>query len=611
MVIDMTFDELKDKALSLPLAPGVYIMRDKTDKVIYVGKAKKLKNRVSQYFQNTASHTPKTRLMVSKIDHFDVIIAASEFEALVLECSLIKRHMPRFNILLKDDKGYPYLRLNMKDAYPRITVVSRISDDGALYFGPYGSRGVTMDILQALIQTLKLPGCNRQFPRDIGKDRPCLNYHMNQCEGWCQTGVAYAKYQQTMEQAKQLLSGNYKAVADEIRQQMLAAAENLEFELAASLRDRLNAVETLGQKQLVTAGSLADTDVIGYAQTEARACFAVLHFSGGNLLDKDYEVIGIPDDPENAVSSLIKQYYLSRGMAPKVVLLPFEIKDSELFSQLLEQQFGRKTRLKVPQRGDNVRLVELAVKNALEEAQQVTSKEEKLSGTLNLLGKMLAIEPPKRIESFDISNISGTDIVASMVVFQDGKPRKSEYKRFKVEGLTQQDDYGSMRQVIKRRFAHYLAGDKGFEEAPDLLLIDGGVAHANTAVEALEELGLTMTVFGMVKDDRHRTRALVTPQGQEIRIDNNQAVFSLIGNIQEETHRFAITYHRQLRSKRLRYSQLDSIPGIGPKRKQELLKTFKSLTGISQASLPELERILPKDAAMAVYQHFRKEEEQS
>lgn len=607
-MIVMTFDELKDKALSLPLAPGVYIMRDKTDKVIYVGKAKKLKNRVSQYFQNTASHTPKTRLMVSKIDHFDVIIAVSEFEALVLECSLIKRYMPKFNILLKDDKGYPYLRLDLREAYPRISVVSKLSDDGAQYFGPYGSRGVTMSILEALRQTLKLPNCSRQFPQDIGKDRPCLNYHMNQCEGWCQPGVAYGKYRQTIEQARQLLTGNYKNVADEIRQQMLAAAENLEFELAASLRNRLSAVETLGQKQLVTAGTLADTDVIGYAQTEARACFAVLHFSGGNLLDKDYEVFAIPDDRENAVSSLIKQYYLSRGMAPKVVLMPFEIEDSELFSQLLEQQFGRKTRLKIPQRGDNVRLVELAVKNAFEEAQRVTSKEEKISGTLALLGKMLSMEPPKRIESFDISNISGTDIVASMVVFQDGKPRKSDYKRFKIEDLTQQDDYGSMRQVIKRRFSHYLAGDKGFAGAPDLLLIDGGVTHANTAVEALEELGLQMPVFGMVKDDRHRTRALVTPQGQEIRIDNNQAVFSLIGNIQEETHRFAITYHRQLRSKRLRYSELDSISGIGPKRKQELLKTFKSLTAIGQASLAELERILPKDAALAVYHHFRKED---
>ena len=606
----MTFEELKDKANSLPLTPGVYIMRDQGDHVIYVGKAKKLKNRVSQYFQDTASHTPKTRLMVSKIDHFDVIVAASEFEALVLECSLIKRYMPKYNILLKDDKGYPYLRLNMKDPYPAITMVSKIAQDGAGYYGPYGSRSVTQDVMEAIRLTLKLPGCHKQFPRDIGKERPCLNYHMNQCAGWCQEGKSCAEYREVMEQARQLLLGNYKAVAEQIRGQMLRAAENLEFELAASLRDRLNAVEALGQKQLVTALSLADTDVIGYAQTEGKACFAVLHFSGGNLLDKEYQVMPVPDDGEAAVSSLMKQYYLSRGAAPKHILLPFEIEDGELFAQLLEQQFGKKPHLRVPQRGDNVRLVELAKKNAFEEAERVTSREEKVSGTLALLGKMLSRDPPMRIESFDISNISGTDIVASMVVFADGKPRKSDYKRFKVEGLPNQDDYASMHQVVKRRFAHYQAEDKGFETAPDLLLIDGGVAHANTAVEALAELGLTMPVFGMVKDDRHRTRALVTPEGKEIGIDGNQAVFSFIGTIQEETHRFAITYHRQLRSKRLRYSELDGIPGIGPKRKQELLKTFKSLTAIGQASLPELERLLPRDAAAAVYRHFQEKNAQ-
>ena len=601
----MTFEALKDKALSLPFAPGVYIMRDKTDRVIYVGKAKKLKNRVSQYFQDTASHTPKTRLMVSKIDHFDVIVAASEFEALVLECSLIKRYLPKYNILLKDDKGYPYLRLNMAEPYPRITMVSKISDDGAGYYGPYGSRGVTHDVMEAIRSTLKLPNCSKEFPRDIGKGRPCLNYHMNQCAGWCQEGKSCTEYRLLMEQARQLLLGNYKSVGDEIRRQMLDASDRLEFELAASLRDRLNAVEALGQKQLVTAGTLADTDVIGYGQTEAKACFAVLHFSGGNLLDKDYEVIPLPDDRESAVSSLMKQYYLSRGLAPKTVLLPFEIEDSDLFAQLLEQQFGKKPHLRIPQRGDNARLVELANKNAYEEAQRVTSREERVSGSLTLLGKMLAMEPPKRIESFDISNISGTDIVASMVVFEDGKPRKSDYKRFKLEGLSNQDDYASMRQVVKRRYSHFQAGDKGFDSAPDLLLIDGGVAHARIAVEALEELGLRFPVFGMVKDDRHRTRALVTPEGSEIGIDGNQSVFALIGNIQEETHRFAITYHRQLRSKRLRYSELDNIPGIGPKRKQELLKKFQSLTAIGQATLPELERLLPKDAAAAVYHHFQ------
>ena len=603
----MTFDELKEKALSLPYAPGVYIMRDKTDKVIYVGKAKKLKNRVSQYFQDTASHTPKTRMMVSKIHHFDVIVAASEFEALVLECSLIKRYMPKYNILLKDDKGYPYLRLDMREVYPKITLVSRISDDGAHYYGPFGSRGVTHDVMEAVQKTLKLPTCTREFPRDVGKDRPCLNYHMNQCAGWCQPSRTCTQYRETMEQARQLLSGNYKGAAEEIRKQMLAAAENLEFELAAALRDRLNAVEALGQKQLVTAGTLADTDVVGYGQTEVKACFAVLHFSNGNLLDKEYEVFPTPDDREEAVSSLMKQFYLSRGYAPKHVLLPFPLEDGDLFSQLIEQQYGRTAKLRVPQRGDNIRLVELACRNAEEEAKRVTDKEERANAILVLLGKMLNIPTPKRIESFDISNISGTDIVASMVVFQDGKPKKSDYKRFKLEGLDNQDDYASMHQVVKRRFVHYKAGDKGFDAPPDLLLIDGGIAHAQTAMKALEEVGVDFPVFGMVKDDRHRTRALVTTDGKEISIDTNQAIFSLIGNIQEETHRFAITYHRQLRSKRLRYSELDGIDGIGPKRKQELLRHFKSIKAIGEATLPDLERLLPRDAAHAVYQHFHQE----
>ena len=533
-----------------------------------------------------------------------MIVAASEFEALVLECSLIKRYMPKYNILLKDDKGYPYIRLDVTAQYPQFSMVSKIVDDGAAYFGPYGSRGTTTAILEALQVTLKLPGCKKQFPRDIGKDRPCLNYHMNQCAGWCQQGRTKEDYLQRIEQARQLLAGNYKKVAADIRSEMLVAADNMEFEIAAGLRDRLNAVEALNKKQLVTAGTMADTDVIGYGQTETKACFAVLHFRNGNLLDKDYEVFPTPDDPETAVSSLMKQYYLSRGLAPKMVLLPFKVEDSELFAILMEQQSGRTVRLRVPQRGDNVRLVELATKNALEEAQRLTSKEERVSGTLQLLGKMLAMDPPKRIESFDISNISGTDMVASMVVFEDGKPKKSEYKRFKIQDLPGQDDYAAMRQVVFRRFSHLKAGDKGFDKAPDLLLIDGGIAHATAACEILVELDLQIRTLGMVKDDRHRTRALVTPDGAEIRIDSNQSVFALIGNIQEETHRFAISYHRKLRSKRLRGSALDAIPGIGPKRKEELLKAFRTISAIADASIMELEHHLPQKTAMEVYCHF-------
>ena len=600
----MTFEELKEKAHSLPMAPGVYLMRDEADCVIYVGKAKKLKNRVSQYFVDTFSHTPKTRLMVKNIHHFEVIVAASEFEALVLECSLIKRYMPKYNILLKDDKGYPYLRLNWKDPYPAITLVSRIQNDGAEYFGPFGSRGVTTAVMEAISQALKLPACKKKFPRDIGKDRPCLNYHMNRCAGWCQEGKTNTEYRQTMEEARKLLQGNYKAAAEEIRTQMLKAAEDLEFELAASLRDKLNAVEALGQKQLVTAGTLADTDVIGYGETETKACFAVLHYSGGNLLDKDYEVFARPDDKFEAVSSLMKQYYMSRGITPKFVLLPFALEDAELFCDVMAQNGGKRPHLRVPQRGDNARLVELANKNAQEEAQRLTTKEEKYAGSLVLLGKMLCMDPPKRIEAYDISNISGTDIVGGMVVFEDGKPKKSEYKRFKIGSVEGQDDYASMHEVLTRRFTHFQNCDQGFDAIPDLLLIDGGITHALTAVDALGRLDLAFPVFGMVKDDRHRTRALVTPEGEEIAIDGNQTVFAFIGNIQEEVHRYAIGYHRTLRSKRLRYSELDQIPGIGPKRKELLLKRFHSVKAIGEATLQELARCLPMDAAQAVYQHF-------
>ena len=605
----MTFEELKDKALSLPYEPGVYLMQDKTGTVIYVGKAKKLKNRVSQYFQDTASHTPKTRKMVSQIDHFDTIVARSEFEALVLECSLIKRHMPKYNILLKDDKGYPYLRVDLAEDYPTMQMVSRITGDKASYFGPFGGRFVTQHVIDTLRLTLKLPGCSKQFPRDLGKERPCLNYHMNNCDGWCQLSRSQKDYHARMEQAVLILQGNYKQVAGELRAQMEAAADKLQFELAASLRDRLRAVESLGEKQLVTAGTMANTDVIGYYQNETRACFAVLHYVNGSLLDKEYEILATADDPKEAVSSLVKQFYLVRGAAPKVILTPFEMEDAELFSALLQQELGKKVLIRMPQRGDNVRLVELAQKNAREEAERITTKAERRTGTLGVLADMLHLpDTPHRMESYDISNLAGTDIVASMVVFQDGKPLKSAYKRFKVEGLTDQDDYASMHQVLLRRLTHYVQQDAGFAERPDVLLIDGGIEHARVAEDVLQTLGLSIPTYGMVKDDRHRTRALVTAAGDEITISAVPSVFALIGTIQEETHRFAITYQRTLRSRRMKASGLEDIPGIGEKRRQALLKKFRSVKAISQAGQAELEQVLPIPAAQAVYRHFHPQE---
>ena len=603
----MTKEELRDKALSLPLEPGVYLMSNRRGEIIYVGKAKKLKNRVSQYFQDSASHTAKTRMMVSQIFSFDTIVARSEFEALVLECSLIKRHMPKYNILLKDDKGYPYLRLDLREPYPVLTMVSRVADDGAEYFGPYGGRSVTQNVIDAIRLALKLPGCHRKFPRDIGKERPCLNFHMNNCDGWCQASRTEEQYRERISQAAMLLRGHYQEAAADIEKSMLAAAEDLRFEQAAELRDRLRAIEALSQKQLVTASSMAHTDVIGFYQSEAKACFAVLHYVAGNLLDKDYQILPPADSAEDAVSSLVKQYYLAKQGAVKEILLPVPMEDSALFEQLLSENFGKRVRIRVPQRGDGVRLVELANKNAREEAERVTSREERLQGALGLLRNLLQLDTLDRIEAYDISNLGSSDIVASMTVFAEGKPLKKAYKRFKLQGMDNPDDYGSMRQVIERRFTRYLSGDAGFSEMPDALFIDGGSTHAAVVEAQLRDMDLCVPVFGMVKDHRHRTRALVRSDGREIGISGQPAVFSLVGRIQEETHRFAIEYNKTLRSRRMQGSELDAIQGIGPKRRAQLLRQFQSMKRIREATVAQLSEVVPMSAAQAVYRHFHGE----
>ena len=606
----MTLEQLKASALTLPLEPGVYIMKNAEDMVIYVGKAKKLKNRVTQYFQDTASHSPKTRKMVSQVDHFETIAAASEFEALILECSLIKHYQPKYNILLKDDKGYPYLRIDLREEYPAVTLSNKPMDDGAKYFGPYGSRGRSNQVVRTIYSLFRLPTCHKRFPGDIGRDRPCLNFQMGQCDGWCRGTPTQEEYRNRIRQAISLLEGKGAALIKDLRAQMEDAAENLQFETAAALRDRLRAIEALNNKQLVTAGNPTDTDVIGWYTTEAKSCFAVLHYVGGNLMDKDYEILPMGEDPTEAISSLLKQYYLSGNPIPKMILLPIELEDGDLFCDLLYDKFGVRTKILSPKRGDKRRLLDLAEKNAAEEAERRTQESERLSGTLKLLQSMLGLsEPLRRLEAYDISNLAGTDIVASMTVFHDGKPKKSDYKRFKIQGLDDQDDYGSMRQVLCRRFCRYLDGDKGFSEKPDALLIDGGAVHADVVREALQTMGIDIPIYGMVKDDRHRTRALVTPDGMEIGIRSNPAVFSLIGRIQEETHRFAITYQRDLRSKSMSRSRLDEIPGIGEKRRTQLLKHFKSITAIRQADITALEQILPANAAKSVYDYFHREED--
>ena len=609
----MTKDELREKANDLPLQPGVYLMMDKTGKVIYVGKAKKLKNRVSQYFQDSAAHSVKTRQMVSQVDHFDTIFVTSEFEALVLENSLIKRHMPRYNILLKDDKGYPLVRLS-RGRYPKFTLVNRPANDGAKYFGPFGGRYETRQAVDAVCQALRLPTCRRQFPRDIGAERPCLNYHMGQCDGYCRKEMDQTRYREAIDQAVRLLEGQFKEVGEELLAEMEQAAEELRFEKAAELRDRFKAIELLGKRQKVVAGSLADTDVVGFHKGEAtRSCFVVLHYVEGELAAKDWELIETPmeEDRADILSALVGQYYGGRGRLPRQILLPCELEDAVPLMRLLSEQAGHRVELVTPQRGAKMDLIRLANQNAQEEVERWTTREERQSKLMELLGRMLDLDaPPRRIESYDISNQGADDIVASMVVYVNAKPLKRDYRRFKLKDMDGPDDYASMEQVLTRRFQRYLDGDEKFSDKPDLLLIDGGVNHANVAVRVLESLGLRIPIFGMVKDDRHRTRALVTPEGKEIGIQGNQAIFSLIGQIQEETHRFAIEFHRQQQNQRVRGSVLDQIPGVGEKRRAELLKAFKSIKNIKSATLAELEDAVPKNTARAVYDFFHQKGEE-
>ena len=604
----MTKDELKEKANDLPLLPGVYLMMDKTGKVIYVGKAKRLKNRVSQYFQDSASHTAKTRQMVSQIDHFDTIFVSSEFEALVLENSLIKRHMPRYNILLKDDKGYPFVRLS-RGPYPRFTMVHKWANDGAKYFGPFGGRFETRQALDAVCAALRLPTCNRKFPRDIGAERPCLNFHMGRCDGFCRPEMTEAEYARRIRQATQMLEGKVKELLREMTGEMEAEAEALRFEQAAALRDRINAISALSKKQTVIAGLCADTDIWGLYRGAGKCCYAVLHMEEGNLAGRETELFTAPmeEGQEEMLSALTAQYYLPRAILPHEILLPFETEGyCENLSEVLTKRAGHKVWVHVPQRGEKASLMSMAQRNAAEEAERATTAEERVAHTLELLTKMLDLPaPPKRLESFDISNTGGSDIVASMVVYSGTRPLKSAYRRFRIKDLAgKPDDYASMREVLRRRLQRAADGDEKFLPLPDVFLIDGGVTHAQTALGVAEEFGVSVPIFGMVKDDRHRTRALVTPEGREIGIVGNQAVFSLIGQIQEETHRFAITYHHESHGKSALRSALDGIPGVGPKRREELRKKFGTIKAIREAEVEALAAVVPRPAAEAVWRHF-------
>ena len=600
-------EQLREKANRLPLLPGVYIMLDDAGEVIYVGKAKALKNRVTSYFRG--DHLPKVAAMVAKVHDFNVIIAETEFEALVLENSLIKRHKPRYNILLKDDKGYPFLRLDPREPYPRFSLANRAEHDGAKYFGPFGGRSQSRSIIDTLSKALGLPTCSRRFPRDIQKDRPCLQYQMGACRGWCRGEPGQAEFVKTVDRAVMVLEGKSAELTRQLQQEMEQAAEELRFEEAARLRDRMRAVSGVENRQRVIAAARADTDAVGF-QRGAKSCFSVLHYTDGDLSGKDFSLFDDPTETdEEALSALLRQYYASRSAWPKTILLPFAPEDREAIEQWLTETAGHKVALEIPQRGDRARFAEKAAVNAREEILRATTAEQRRSKTLLWLQEALGMTAfPQRIEAYDISNTGNTGIVASMTVHVNGKPLKRDYRKFRIKETQTQDDYGSMREVISRRFRRYQDGDEKFADMPDVLFIDGGAEHASAACASLEELGISLPVFGMIKDNRHRTRALITPEGKEIGIQSNPAAFALVGRIQEETHRFAIEYHRSLRDS-VQGSTLDKIPGVGEKRRSALLKHFGTIRAIREATPEELNAVVPKNTARAVYDYFHGKDE--
>ncbi len=603
----MTFEELKDKAHRLPQLPGVYLMHGKDGAVIYVGKAKSLRNRVSQYFADLAAHSVKTRRMVASIDHFETIFASSELDALLLENTLIKKYKPKYNILLKDDKGYPFIRVT-KEAYPRFSVAGRRERDGALYFGPYGGRGAANSAIRLLRETFLLPSCSRKFPRDIGKERPCLQLHMKKCCGPCAGDMTAEEYREIIRQCIQVLEGRSEDLELRLQTEMEQAAEELRFEQAAAFRDRIRAIQNLRQSRIAIVTGGTDTDAVGFAVRGSRACVVRFSYRGGLLVDRATHFWDGLDESDagDILESFLQQYYTHLGWAPKTVCLSHDIEDRQAVEDYLSDLRGSKCTIQLPQRGEKRREVQLALDNAALELAESEAAELRTGKTIQLLQEILGLDtPPVRMEAYDISNTAGSEPVASMTVFSNGKPVKDAYRKFKVKTAVGGDDYGAMAEVLGRRLDRALAGDEGFLPLPDVLLIDGGQGQAAVAQEQLDQRGLTIPLYGMVKDDHHRTRAMVTPKGLEIGIAATPAVFALIGRIQEETHRFAIEYHRALRSKGMKRSSLEGIPGIGPAREKQLLKRFGTVRGIIAASPEELEAVLPKAAAQAVYDHFK------
>lgn len=614
---------IEEELKKLPAKPGVYLMHDAKDAIIYVGKAISLKNRVRQYFQPSRNVSPKIEKMISQIDHFEYIITDSEVEALVLESNLIKEHRPKYNTMLKDDKSYPFIKATVGEAYPRLIFSRQEKRDRSKYFGPYTSAGAAKDTLELLRKIYHIRSCRRTLPRDIGKERPCLNYHIGQCDAPCQGYISSEQYKENFREALKILEGDYTGVIQYLQQKMQTAAEEMQFEEAAQYRDLIDSVRKSSVHQKITGFDGLDRDIIALAKDQSEAVVQVFFIREGRMIGRDHFHLSGVDGSERReiLQSFVKQFYAGTPFIPKELMLEYEIEDQEVISRWLSGRRGDKVRILVPKKGQKEKFVELAHKNALlvlqQDVQKIRRAEERTTGAMQEICSWIGIEGVHRVESYDISNISGFQSVGSMVVFEDGSPRRSDYRKFRIKTVQGPDDYASMREVLTRRFEHGIEETEklqvqglerengSFTRYPDLIMMDGGKGQVHIAEEVLERLGIHIPVCGMVKDDRHRTRGIYF-RGQELPININSEGFHLMTRIQDEVHRFAIEYHRSLRSKVQVHSILDDIPGIGEKRRRALMKRFGSIEAVQNAQIEELAQTetMNMGAARKVYGFF-------
>ena len=615
--------QIEEELKKLPAKPGVYIMHDKDDAIIYVGKAISLRNRVRSYFRESTNKSPKIEKMVTKIARFEYIVTDSELEALVLENNLIKEHNPKYNTMLKDDKTYPYIKVTMGEDFPRVLFSRQMKKDKSRYFGPFTSAFAVKDTIELINKLYKLRTCNRVLPRDIGLERPCLNYHIGQCMAPCQGYVTKEEYRAQVEQALDFLNGNFAPILNSLKQKMEEASENLEFEDAIRYRDLYNSVKQVAQKQKITDRDGEDKDIIALARDENDAVVQVFFVRGGKLIGREHFIMTRTEDCTQAqvLLDFVKQFYAGTPFIPKELMLQHEIEDIPVLEQWLSARKGSRVHIRVPKKGTKEKLVELAATNAKlvlnKDRERIKREEGRTIGAVKEICALLSIPEANRMEAFDISNISGFENVGSMVVYEKGKPKRSDYRKFKIKTVAGPDDYACMKEVLTRRFRHGMEETKELEEKqmgkefgsftrfPDLLLMDGGKGQVNVALQVLSELGLSIPVCGMVKDDNHRTRGLYY-QNREIEIDTHSEGFKLITRIQDEAHRFAIEYHRSLRSKEQVRSVLDGIPGVGPARRKALMRDFKSIDEIRQADVARLSQVpeIPEHVAEEIYSFF-------